>query len=66
MAEMALENEQRFIVESMLNIIIDKAAHILIDTPTVSEAPTDSFEEDFEPDFFMMDEDIKRRMEQKL
>ena len=43
-----------------------RAAHDLFDTPTVSEAPTDSFEEDFEPDFFQMDEDIKRKMNEKL
>lgn len=49
-----------------MDLIVDKAAHILFDTPTVSEAPTDSFEEDFEPDFFMMDDDIRRKMETKL
>lgn len=46
------ENEQKYIVDTMMDIVVNKAAHILFDTPTASEAPTDSFEEDFEPNFF--------------
>ena len=45
-----------------MDLIVDRAAHTLFDTPTVSEAPTDSFEEDFEPEFFLMDEDIRDKM----
>lgn len=45
----------------MIDLIVEKAAHNLFDTPTCSEIPTDSFEEDFEPEFFMNEEEIKKR-----
>lgn len=56
-----LENEQKYIVYTIIDEIVDKAAHDLFDTPVVSLAPTDSFEEDYEPDFFMNEAEIKRK-----
>ena len=50
----------------MVDFIFGKVTHNLFDTPTVSDAPPDSFKEDFEPEFFINDEDIQRRELEKI
>ena len=61
-----LNNELKYIIDTMLELIVEGAAHDLFDTPVVSSEPTDSFEEDYEPEFFMNEAEIKRQELERL
>jgi len=52
-----MANEQAFIVQEMVDLIVGKAARDLFDTPVPSEIPTDSFADDFAPEFFVQQEE---------
>ena len=50
-----LKNETKYICQDIVDEIIEKAGDDLFKTPVPSEIPTDSFAEDFDPDFFAED-----------
>ena len=55
-----LEQETKFISHDLVLMIVEKAATILFNTPVPTEIPTDSFAEDYDPDFVkQMEEDLK-------
>ena len=45
-----LLNEKKFLVDEMVALIVDRAGDILFRTPVPTEIPTDSFNEDYEPE----------------
>lgn len=47
------KNQKAYIVADILDEIVASAQDQLFNTPVPSEIPTDSFAEDFEPEFFI-------------
>lgn len=62
-----LKNEKWIIGQLLVDDIIDLAAHNLFSSPEASEAPPDSFAEDYTPDFWVkLGEEIEAKRLEKL
>ena len=48
-----LYNQKLYICQDLVELIVKKAANILIDTPPASRIRTDSFDSDYEPDHML-------------
>ena len=60
-----INNEKKYIcLDIVLDIIVEKAADDLFNTPVASEIPSDSFEDDYNPDFFKEDVEAHRIQEE--